>query len=78
MAKLKPIKSERQYEEALARIYALMQENLTPKSKDSDELEVLSILVKEYEAAHYPVPKPTPLDAIKFRIEQVGMSEAEL
>jgi HTH-type transcriptional regulator/antitoxin HigA len=75
---LKPIKSERQYEEALARIYALMQKNVAPESKESDELEVLSILVKEYEAEHYPVSKPTPLEAIKFRLEQVGLSESEL
>src|ERR1700691_209718 len=55
-----------------------MQKNLKPGSKDSDELEVLSILVKEYELDHYPVPKPNPLEAIKFRLEQMGMSEAEL
>jgi HTH-type transcriptional regulator/antitoxin HigA len=75
---LKPIKSKSQYEDALARIYELMQKNLKPGSKDSDELEVLSILVKEYELDHYPVPKPSPLEAIKFRLEQMGMSEAEL
>jgi HTH-type transcriptional regulator/antitoxin HigA len=41
-------------------------------------LEVLSILVKEYEQEHYPLSKPSPLEAIKFRLEQMGMSEAEL
>ncbi|HWB92357.1 MAG TPA: helix-turn-helix domain-containing protein [Puia sp.] len=75
---LKPIKNNAQYEDALARVYELMQKDLKPESKDSDELEVLSILVKEYELDHYPVPKPSPLEAIKFRLEQVGMSEAEL
>ena len=54
------------------------QKNIKPESKESDELEVLSILIKEYELEHYPVPKPSPLEAIKFRIEQMGMSEAEL
>jgi HTH-type transcriptional regulator/antitoxin HigA len=67
---LKPIKNKSQYEDALARVYDLMQKNLKPESKESDELEVLSILIKEYELEHYPVPKPSPLEAIKFRIEQ--------
>jgi|SRR5579859_5443070 len=75
---LKPIKNEAQYEDALARVYELMQKDLKPESGDSDELEILSILIKEYELKHYPVSKPTPLEAIKFRLEQMGMSEAEL
>ena len=75
---LKPIKNKSQYEDALARVYDLMQKSLKPESKESDELEVLSIQIKEYEFEHYPVPKPSPLEAIKFRIEQMGMSEAEL
>ncbi len=75
---LKPIKNDSQYEDALARVYSLMQKNIKADSKESDELEVLSILVKEYENEHYLVPKPNPLDAIKFRLEQMNMSEAEL
>lgn len=75
---LRPIKNNQQYEDALARIYALMQKDIKPDSKDSDELEILSILVKEYENEHYPIPKPNPLEAIRFRLEQMNMSEAEL
>jgi len=75
---LKPIKNNQQYEDALARTYALMQKNLRPNSKDSDELEVLSILIKEYENEHFPVPKPNPIEAIRFRLDQMNMSEAEL
>lgn len=75
---LKPIKNDVQYEDALARISELMQKDLKPESKESDELEVLSILVKEYELDHYPMPKPSPLEAIKFRLEQMGISEAQL
>jgi len=75
---LKPIKNNRQYEDALARAYALMQKNIKPDSKESDELEVLSILIKEYENEHYSVSKPSPLEAIKFRLDQMNMSEAEL
>jgi HTH-type transcriptional regulator/antitoxin HigA len=75
---LRPIKNNEQYETALERVYALIQKNLKPDSKDSDELEILSILIKEYESEHYPVPKPNPLEAIKFRLEQMNMSEAQL
>lgn len=75
---VKPIKNNRQYEDALTRTYTLMQKAIRPDSKESDELEVLSILIKEYENEHYPVPKPNPIEAIKFRLEQMNMSEAEL
>ncbi|MCE7067986.1 type II toxin-antitoxin system HigA family antitoxin [Dyadobacter sp. CY326] len=73
-----PIKNNEQYEAALEKIYALMQINISVDSKDSDELEVLSILVKDYENVNFPVPKPNPLEAIKFRMEQMEMSEKDL
>jgi HTH-type transcriptional regulator/antitoxin HigA len=70
---LKPIRNKAQYEDALGRVYALMQKDLKPESKDSDEVEILSILIKEYEQEHYRVPNPNPLEAIKFRLEQMGI-----
>ncbi len=75
---LKPIKTEGQYDESLARIYDLIQKDVTRDSPESDELEILIILVKEYENEHYPMPSPNPLEAIKFRLDQMGMSEKEL
>jgi HTH-type transcriptional regulator/antitoxin HigA len=75
---LKPIKTEDQYNEALARVYELMQIEVKEDSAESDELEILSILVKEYEIDHYPIPSPNPLEAIKFRLDQMGLSEKEL
>jgi HTH-type transcriptional regulator/antitoxin HigA len=75
---LKPIKSNKQYEEFLERIYNLLQKKIKADSKESDELEVLSIFVKEYENEHFPMPNPNPLEAIKFRLEQMNFSEAEL
>lgn len=74
----KPIKNEKQYEDALTRIYSLMQEDIKPNSATSDELEVLSILVKDYEQKHYALPAPNPIEAIKFRLEQMGIAESEL
>ncbi|WP_259070015.1 helix-turn-helix domain-containing protein [Mucilaginibacter sp. X4EP1] len=75
---LKPIKTEDQYNKALARVYVLMQKEVVENSSESDELEVLSILIKEYENEHHPIPSPNPLDAIKFRLDQMGLSEKEL
>ena len=75
---LRPIKNNAQYENALERVYALMQKKIKSNSNESDELEILSILVKEYENERYPVPTPNPLEAIRFRLEQMNMSESEL
>lgn len=75
---LKPIKTENEYNDALARVYELMQADIVEGSATSDELEILSILVKEYELIHYPVAYPNPLEAIKFRVEQMNLSENEL
>jgi len=53
---LNQIKSQAEYEIALERVYKLMQENITPNSKESDELENLSLLIKEFESKAYKLP----------------------
>jgi HTH-type transcriptional regulator/antitoxin HigA len=55
----------------------LMQTEVTAGSKESDELEVLSILIKEYEHENHAVPQPNPPGAIRFRMGQLNTSEAE-
>ena len=75
---MKPIKNEEQYDVALEKIYSLMQKNLEQDSKESDELEFLSILVKEYEKENYPVPEPLTLEPLKFRVDQKNISDAEM
>jgi HTH-type transcriptional regulator/antitoxin HigA len=75
---LKPVKTKRDYEAALQRCYELMQKDVKANTKIADELEVLSILVKNYEEKHYPVPPPHPVEAIRFRLEQSGLDEKEL
>lgn len=75
---LKPIKTKKDYGTALQYIHGLMQKDIKPGSKQADELEVLSLLVEAYEKKHYPVPPPHPLEAIKFRLEQLGLTETEL
>src|SRR6266481_7967824 len=65
---IKPIKSERDYEQALQRVESLWK---SPEgSVESDELDVLATLIEAYEREHYPVDLPDPIEAIKFRLEQ--------
>ena len=75
---IKPIKNKKDCEIALVRVYHLMQKDIIPNSKESDELEILSILIKEFESKAYQLSKPNPIDAIKFRLEQNNMSEKDL
>ena len=72
------IRTEELFEHTLARIYELMQLDLQPDSEESDELEILSMLVKRYEDERYPIPEPTPVDAIKYRMKQMNLTDAEL
>jgi HTH-type transcriptional regulator / antitoxin HigA len=53
---LNQIKTQADYDIALERVYKLMQENITPNSKESDELENLSFLIKEFESKAYKLP----------------------
>ena len=53
---LNQIKSQAEYDIALELVYKLMQENITPNSKESDELENLSLLIKEFESKTYKLP----------------------
>lgn len=76
--KITPIKNEKQYEEYLQRAYSLMQKDIKPDTDESDELELLTLLINEYEDENYPIPAPDPLEAIKFRLEQMGVKESYL
>ena len=62
---------------ALARVYALMQKDIKKGSDDENELEILVMLIQKYESEKYPIPSPNPIEAIKFRMEQLGISESE-
>jgi HTH-type transcriptional regulator/antitoxin HigA len=75
---LRIIKTEREYDKALSRIYDLMQAKIKTKSSEADELELLSLLVKDYEDKHYHLSLPNPIEAIKFRMDQLGLGPADL
>lgn len=75
---LKPIKSNEQYQNALEQIYNLMQKDLKEDSPESDELEVLAIIVEKYENENFPIAPPKPLEAVKFRMEQLELKEKDM
>lgn len=77
---IRPIKSEEDYRAALARIEQLVAGDKTPpaNSPEGDTLEVLVTLVQAYEAVHYPIGSPDPIEAIKFRMEQAGLTRKDL
>lgn len=72
------LKTEVQYEMALERVYDLMEADLIDDSLEESELFMLSMLVEAYEKEHYPVPPPHPIEAIRFRLDQMGINESEL
>jgi len=73
---IRPIKTEADYETALARIEALWgAEADTPQG---DELDVLFILVEAYEDEHYPIEPPDPIEAIKFTMEHKQLTRKDL
>jgi len=69
---LKPIKTKKQYEDALERIYHIMQKDIKANSKESDEVEILSILVEKYEDEKFKIDPPDPIEAIKLKMESLG------
>lgn len=73
---IKPIRTEEDYEATLARIEALM--NAEADTPEADELEVLATLVELYEEKHFPIDWPDPVEAIRFRMEQAGLTGRDL
>lgn len=73
---IKPIKTEKDYEAALAHLEQIF--DAEKGSVEGDELEILSILIEKYEDEHYPIGYPDPIEAINFRMEQMGYNQTDL
>lgn len=71
-----PIRTEADYESTLARIEMLMDAQFN--TPEGDELDILTTLVESYEAKHFPIPACDPIEAIRFRMEQMGMEAKDL
>lgn len=75
---IRPIHTESDYKATLKEISALMESDPDRGTPDGDRLDILATLVQAYEARHVPITAPDPVEAIKFRMEQQGLSIKDL
>ena len=73
---IKPIKTEADYEEALKRLYEVF--DAPTGTIDSDEADILGLMVDEYEKKHYPIEPLDPIVAIKIRMEEMQLKQVDL
>jgi HTH-type transcriptional regulator/antitoxin HigA len=73
---IKPIRTDKDYEEALKRVEVLM--DAKEATAEFDELEILSTLIENYEAKHFTIDIPDPIEAIKFRMQQEGLKQKDV
>ncbi|CAG0937185.1 hypothetical protein TFLX_06098 [Thermoflexales bacterium] len=74
--KPKVIKTQADYRAALAHLETLM--NAQPSTPQAEELELFAVLIENYEQEHFPIGLPDPVEAIKFRMEQQGLTRKDL
>ncbi len=73
---IKVIKTEEGYNKALKRLEVVFDAPID--SPQGDEAELLTILIENYEEEHYPIEAPDPIEAIRFRMEQMNMNKKDL
>jgi HTH-type transcriptional regulator/antitoxin HigA len=73
---IRPLKTKRDYNLALARLDKIF--DAKKETPEGDELEVLGILIEKFESENYPIDFPDPIEAIKFRMEQMGYNQTDL
>lgn len=78
MNHFKIIQSHQDYEDALMRLDNLMDANPEPNSDEENQLDVLALLIESYEEKQYPIDLPSPVEAIKFRMDQQKLSQKDL
>lgn len=79
--KTRILKTDQEYNDACARIYNLINSTdkaIEPDSPEGEEIELLSLLVEKYEQEHYPIEAPSPVEAIKFRMEQMNLKQSDI
>ena len=75
---LKPIRTEADYAAALLAVAPYFDHEPQAGSDEADQFEVLLLLIEHYEASHYPIAPPDPVEAIRFRMEQAGLTPKDL
>lgn len=75
---IKPIRSEQDYRETLREVSCFFDDEPEPGTPDGDRFEILLTLLEAWEAQHYPIGLPDPVEAIKFRMEQGGLTVKDI
>ena len=75
---IKPIHTEADYDRALERVDELMELNPALGTIESDELEILAMLIEKYEEKVWAISEPDPIEAIKIRMEQMNLKQKDL
>jgi len=78
MNHIKIFRSEQEHEQAMARLMDLMDADPAEGSAEADEMDVLALLIEQYEQANYSMDPPDPIEAIKFRMDQMGLKNKDL
>ena len=73
---IKPIKTEADYQNALSRLEIIF--DAKSNTPESDEADILGLLIEEYEKKHYPIAPPDPIEAIKIRMEEMHLKQTDL
>ncbi len=75
---IKPIRNDNDYQATLREVSAYFDNEPEPNTDEGDRFEILLTLIEAYESKHYPVDLPDPVEAIKFRMEQEGLTAKDL
>ena len=75
---IRPIRTESDYKNALKQVSRLIELDPDINSAEGEQLEVLSTLIQAYETKNFPIERPDPIEAIKFRMEQNGLTAKDL
>ncbi len=76
--KIKVIVTEEEYHQYLDWVDRMFDKNISPDSPDGIKLQVVLLLIQQYEDIHYPIPKPDPIEAIKSKMTELGLKNKNL
>lgn len=76
--KLKIIKTKKEYESSLQWAESMFDKKVKPNSEDGEALQIMLLLIQQYEDKHYPIPKPEPVEAIKMKMKEKGLRNKDM
>jgi HTH-type transcriptional regulator / antitoxin HigA len=75
--KLKIIKTQKEYESCLEWVDEMFDKKVKPNGKEGEALQIMLLLIKQYEDLHYPIPKPNPVQAVKLKMQEMGLKNKD-